>query len=85
MFFKVFQSIISNIVSPLFNICRSLLPDKDKLHELGVERAFRMEPGEDEAEARQALSRLMDDCEVFKCQVASLGRQAYDGWSRSNY
>jgi len=64
---------------------RSLLPDKDKLHELGVERAFRMEPGEDEAEARQALSRLMDDCEVFKCQVASFGRQAYDGWSRSNY
>ena len=55
--------------------------DSESLARLGVNRAFKMEAGDDEEEARQAISRLMDDCEVFKCQVASLGRQAYDGWS----
>ena len=51
------------------------------LHQLGVDRAFHLEGSEDESEARRAISRLMDDCEVFKCQVASLGRNAYEGWT----
>ena len=55
--------------------------DNEYLHQLGVDRAFHLEGSEDESEARRAISRLMDDCEVFKCQVASLGRNAYEGWT----